>query len=44
MEGKRMINEIKSKYMLKHIYDYIQDELFPQKIFFHSKIFQKKLK
>ena len=38
-----MIYEIKSKYILKHRYDYIQDELFPQKIFFHSKIFQNKI-
>ena len=43
MEQNGIIYEIKSKYTLKHIYDYIQDELFPQKIFYHSKVFQNKI-
>ena len=38
-----MIHEIKSKYILKHILNYIEDKNFQLKLFFHSKYFQTKL-
>ena len=43
MEKKRMIYEIKSKYIIKHIYNYIQDKHFALKLFFYSKYFQIRL-
>ena len=38
-----MILKIKSKYMLLHIYNFIENKQFALKLFFHSKYFQKKL-
>ena len=38
-----MIHEIKSKYILKHILNYIEDKNFQLKLFFLSKYFQNKL-
>ena len=38
-----MISNIKSKYVLLHIYKFIKDEHFALKLFFHSKYFQNKL-
>ena len=38
-----MIYEIKSKYILKHILNYIEDKNFQLKLFFHSKYFKNKL-
>ena len=38
-----MIPEIKSKYMLIHIYNFIEDKNFPHKLLFHSKKYQNKL-
>ena len=38
-----MIHEIKSKYILKHILNYIEDKNFQLKLFFLSKYFQTKL-
>ena len=43
MERKRMISKIKSKYVLLNLYNFIEDEQFVPKLFFHSKHFQKKL-
>ena len=43
MENKGMIFEIKSKYILKHILKFIQNQHFELKLFFHSKYFQKRL-
>ena len=38
-----MIHKIKSKYILKYIFNYIQDENYPLKIFFYSKYYKNKL-
>ena len=38
-----MIHKIKSKYILKHILNYIEGKNFQLKLFFHSKYFQTKL-
>ena len=38
-----MISEIKSKYMLMRIYNFIEDKNFPHKLLFHSKKYQNKL-
>ena len=38
-----MINEIKSKYILKHILNYIKIKKFQLLLFFYSKDFQNKL-
>ena len=38
MENQEMIHEIKSKYILKHILNYIEDKNFQLKLFFHSKL------
>ena len=43
MENKGTINEIKSKYILKNIFNYIQNKNFEPKLFFYSKYFRKKL-
>ena len=43
MENQKMIHKIKSKYILKHILNYIEDKNFQLKLFFHSKYFQNKL-
>ena len=44
MEEKRMnyVYEIKSKYVLKNLYNYIKDKYFELKIFAYSKKFQNK--
>ena len=38
-----MISEIKSKYILMHIYNFISDKNFPLKLLFYSKKYQNKL-
>ena len=38
-----MISEIKSKYVLLHIYDFIKDKNFAHKLIFYSKKYQNKL-
>ena len=43
MENQKMIHKIKSKYILKHILNYIEDKNFHINLFFHSKYFQTKL-
>ena len=43
MEDEGMIYEIKSKYILKHILNYIGDKNYPLKLFYNSNSFQKKL-
>ena len=43
MENKGIIYEIRSKYILKYILDYIKEENFIFKLFPYSKYFQKKL-
>ena len=43
MEEDGMIYHIKSKYILKHILNFIGDKNYPLKLFFHSDSFQKKL-
>ena len=43
MENKGTINEIKSKYILKNIFNYIQNKNYKTKLFFYSKYFRKKL-
>ena len=43
MENQKIIHKIKSKYILKHILNYIEDQNFQLKLFFHSKYFQIKL-
>ena len=37
------INKIASSYIIKNIFNYIQDKLFPDNLFLYSKKFQKKL-
>ena len=43
MENSRMIYEIQSKYILKNIFNYIQNKLFELKLFSTSKLFQTRL-
>ena len=38
-----MISEIKSKYMLMHIYNFIEDKHFPHKLLFYSKKYQNRI-
>ena len=42
MKSKNIINNIKSKHILKFIFNYIKDKNFPDKLFFYSKKFQIK--
>lgn len=43
MKNAHMINEIKSKYILEQIFEYIKDDKFKMKLFCYSKLFQSKL-
>ena len=43
MEYKGMISEIKSKYILLHIYNFIKDRHFIQKLFIHSENYKNRL-
>ena len=43
MNNGAMINKIKSKYILKYLFNYIGNTSFELKIFIHSKYFQNKL-
>ena len=43
MKNQKMINEIKSKYILKYILNYVNNKNFQLKLFIHSKYFQNKL-
>ena len=43
MKNIHVINEIKSKYILEQIFDYIKDDKFKMKLFCYSKLFQSKL-
>ena len=43
MKNTHVINEIKSKYILEQIFDYIKDDKFKMKLFYYSKLFQSKL-
>ena len=43
MENQKLIHKINSKYILKHILNYIKDKNFQLKLFFYSKYFQTKL-
>ena len=43
MENEYLIDNIKSLYILKNIFDYILDENFNEKLFLFSKNYQKKL-
>ena len=42
MKNGELINNIKSKYILNYIFDYIKDKDFQLKLFLHSKKCQKK--
>ena len=41
MKNGELINNIKSKYILNYIFDYIKDKDFQLKLFLYSKKFQK---
>ena len=43
MEKNLLIDYIKSKYVSKHIYNFIKDKNFAKKLFFYSKCLQNKL-
>ena len=43
MENQGLINKIKSTYIIKDIFNYIQDINFHLKLFIYSKYFQNKL-
>ena len=43
MKNTQVFNEIKSKYILEQIFDYIKDDKFKMKLFYYSKLFQSKL-
>ena len=43
MENQRLISKIRSKYILKHIFNHIEDKNTDLKLFSYSKCFQKKL-
>ena len=43
MQNKKLINSIKSKYILKHIISFIKDKNFHFKLFTYSQLYQKKL-
>ena len=43
MKNTHIINEIKSKYILEQIFEYIKDDKFKMKLFCYSKLFQSKL-
>ena len=43
MKNTHLIIEIKSKYILEKIFDYIKDDKFKMKLFSYSKLFQSKL-
>jgi len=44
MEKQRLLNKLKSSYIIKNIFEYIDSKaLLEFKIFFYSKSFQKKL-
>ena len=43
MESQKIIDRLKSKYVAKHLFEYIQDTNFPLKIFYYSKKLKDKL-
>ena len=43
MDEESLIDEIKSKYILQHIFNYIEDKIFQLELFIHSKEYQNKL-
>ena len=43
MESQKMIDQLKSKYVVNHLFEYIPDTNFPLKIFYYSKTLKNKL-
>jgi len=43
MDNESLFNTIKSSYIINHIFSYIKDNDFKEKLFLYSKKFQKEL-